>query len=184
MVGAALKVLQQGHPAAHHVGRRQGHAPAGLRRQPPHATGQPSSTRGGTKSTSSATTASADSYLRRRRRRRPFRHEGRSPRVRTRSFTARAPDLRRRALVTRASRFMARSPCSAPPHPVLVHRPAIALSASFTPSSGPDALRFASLAVTSSRVDFHLQDRAHAGRTMKKGGPGPPSHMLHAGGAY
>ena len=39
MVGAALKVLQQGHPAAHHVGRRQGHAPAGLRRQPPHATG-------------------------------------------------------------------------------------------------------------------------------------------------
>jgi hypothetical protein len=26
-------------------------------------------------------------------------------------------------------------------------------------------LRFTSLAVTSSRVDFHLQDRAHAGRT-------------------
>jgi hypothetical protein len=130
----------------------------------------PSSTRDGTKSTSSATTASADSSLRRRRRR-PFRREGRSPRVRTRSFTARAPDLRRRALVTRASRFFARSPCSAPPHPVLVHRPAISLPASFTPSSGPDALRFASLAVTSSRVDFHLQDRAHAGRT-KKNAPG------------
>jgi len=45
-------------------------------------------------------------------------------------------------LVTRASRFIARSPCSAPPHPVLVHRPAIALPASFTSSSGPDALRF------------------------------------------
>ena len=69
---------------------------------------------------------------------------------------------------------MARSPCSAPPHPVLVHRPAIALPASFTSSSGPDALRFASLAVTSSRVDFHLQDRAHAGRTMKQAPDGAP----------
>jgi hypothetical protein len=29
-------------------------------------------------------------------------------------------------------------------------------------------LRFASLTVTSSRVDFHLQVNAHAGRTYKK----------------
>jgi hypothetical protein len=56
-------------------------------------------------------------------------------------------------------------------HPLLVHRPAVALPASFTPSSRSDALRFASLAVTSSREDFHLQDRAHAGRTKQKGDP-------------
>ena len=30
-------------------------------------------------------------------------------------------------------------------------------------------LRFASFAVANSREDFHLQDRAHAGRTTKKG---------------
>jgi hypothetical protein len=47
--------------------------------------------------------------------RRPFRHKARSPQVRTHSFTARPPDLRRLALVTRASRSFARSPCSAPP---------------------------------------------------------------------
>jgi hypothetical protein len=29
-------------------------------------------------------------------------------------------------------------------------------------------LRFASFAVVNSREDFHLQDRAHAGRTNKK----------------
>src|ERR1035441_2950199 len=45
----------------------------------------------------------------------PFKHEARSPQVRTHSFTARPPDLRHRNLVTRASRFIARSPCSAPP---------------------------------------------------------------------
>ena len=39
----------------------------------------------------------------------------RSPRVTTHSFAAQPPDLRRLALITRASRFMARSPCSAAP---------------------------------------------------------------------
>jgi len=48
-------------------------------------------------------------------RRRPFSHEARSPRVGTHSFTAQPPDLRRFALITRASRFHARSPCSATP---------------------------------------------------------------------
>ena len=47
--------------------------------------------------------------------RHPFRHKARSPQVRTHSFTARPPDLRRRPLVTRASRSVARSPWSAPP---------------------------------------------------------------------
>ena len=47
--------------------------------------------------------------------RRPFRHEARSPQVRTHSFPAQPPDLRRFALTTRASRLFARSPCSAAP---------------------------------------------------------------------
>ena len=64
---------------------------------------------------SPTTTACADSSLRRPNRRRPFRHQTRSPRVRTRPFTARPPDLRRRALVVRASRISARSPCSTMP---------------------------------------------------------------------
>ena len=45
----------------------------------------------------------------------PFRHEARSPQVRTHSFPAQPPDLRRFALTTRASRFHARSPCLAAP---------------------------------------------------------------------
>ena len=47
--------------------------------------------------------------------RRPFRHKARSPRVRALTFSARPPDLRSFALITRASRFYARSPCSATP---------------------------------------------------------------------
>ena len=47
--------------------------------------------------------------------RRPFRHEARSPQVRASAFPAPSPDLRRRALVARASRSFARSPCSTPP---------------------------------------------------------------------
>jgi len=39
----------------------------------------------------------------------------RSPQVRTRSFPAQSPHLRRLALTTRASRSLARSPCSASP---------------------------------------------------------------------
>src|ERR1700692_5075089 len=62
------------------------------------------------------TTASADFSLQRPcGRRRPFRRKARSPRVRTSTFAARPPDLRRLHLVTRASRLRARSPCSAPP---------------------------------------------------------------------
>ena len=47
--------------------------------------------------------------------RHPFRRKARSPQVRTSAFAARPPDLRRLALVTRASRLRARLPCSAPP---------------------------------------------------------------------
>ena len=61
-----------------------------------------------------ATMASADFSLRTRHRR-PFSHKARSPQVRTHSFAAQPPDLRHLALITRASRFVARSPCSAAP---------------------------------------------------------------------
>ena len=47
--------------------------------------------------------------------RRAFTRKARSPRVRTHSFAAQPPDLRRLALITRASRFHARSPCLATP---------------------------------------------------------------------
>lgn len=47
---------------------------------------------------------------------RPFRRKARSPQVRTSTFTARPPDLRRLALITRALRTRARSPCLASPH--------------------------------------------------------------------
>ena len=53
-------------------------------------------------------------------------------------------------------------------YPVLVHRPAVSLHASFPRSVALTQLRFASLAVASSREDLHLQDRAHAGRTRKR----------------
>jgi hypothetical protein len=53
-------------------------------------------------------------------------------------------------------------------YPVPVRRPAVSLPASFTPASRNDALRFASLAMTSSREDSHLQVDAHAGRTKQK----------------
>jgi hypothetical protein len=55
-------------------------------------------------------------------------------------------------------------------YPVSVRRPAASFHASFTPASRFDALRFTSLAVTSSREDFHLQVNAHAGRTQKTPG--------------
>src|SRR5450759_3509366 len=53
-------------------------------------------------------------------------------------------------------------------YPVPVRRPAASLPASFTPASRNDALRFASLVMTSSREDSHLQVDAHAGRTRKR----------------
>src|SRR6266542_7067884 len=53
-------------------------------------------------------------------------------------------------------------------YPVLVHRLAVSLHASFPRSVTLTQLHFASLTVASSREDLHLQDRAHAGRTKRK----------------
>ncbi len=70
-------------------------------------------------------------------------------------------------------------------YPVLVHRLTVSLHTSSPRSVTLTQLYFASLAVVSSREDFHLQDRAHAGRTLpprpeetripKTGGVKPPS---------
>jgi hypothetical protein len=100
--------------------------------------------------------------------RRPFRHEARSPQVRTRSFTAQPPHLRHFALTTGASPFSASSPRSAAPHiRFLFIGSRFTFHASSPRSVALPQLRFPSITVVSSRQDFHLQDRAHAGRTPR-----------------
>ena len=115
-----------------------------------------------------ATTASADSSLRSCERR-PFRHEARSPQVRTSTIDPRLSDLRRRALATGASRSFARSPrSSAPRIRFLFISPQSSLRASSPRSVALPQLRFASLTLACSRKDFHLRMDAHAGRTNGK----------------
>ena len=100
--------------------------------------------------------------------RRPFSHEARSPQVRTRSFTAQPPDLRRLSLDHKSfAECCLLALLGTASYPVLVHRLAVSLHASFPHSVALMQLRFASFAVANLREDFHLQDRAHAGRTTK-----------------
>ena len=114
--------------------------------------------------------------------RRPFRHEARSPRVRTHSFTAQPPDLRHLALTTRALRLLARSPCSAAPHiRFLFIGSRFTLYASSPRSVALPQLRFASFAVASLREDLHLQECARAGRTKKASRGGQTGYRLSAG---
>jgi len=102
--------------------------------------------------------------------RRPFSHRARSPRVRTHTFTAQSPHLRHLALVTRALQIGACSPClAAPSMRFLFIDSRFTLHASFPHSVALMQLRFTSLAVTSSRRDFHPQVCAHAGRTPTTG---------------
>ncbi len=103
-------------------------------------------------------------------RRRPFSHKARSPQVRTHTFTAQSPDLRHFALITRASRSYARSPCSAAPSiRFLFIDSRFMLHASSPHSVALMQLRFTSFAVINLRRDFHPQACAHAGRTNPKG---------------
>ncbi len=102
-------------------------------------------------------------------RRRPFSHKARSPQVRTHTFTAQSPDLRHFALITRASRSFAHSPCSAAPSiRFLFIDSRFMLHASSPHSVALMQLRFTSFAVINLRRDFHPQACAHAGRTNKK----------------
>ncbi len=101
-------------------------------------------------------------------RRRPFSHKARSPQVRTHTFTAQSPDLRHFALITRASRSYAHSPCSAAPSiRFLFIDSRFMLHASSPHSVALMQLRFTSFAVINLRRDFHPQACAHAGRTNK-----------------
>jgi len=89
--------------------------------------------------------------------------------VRTQSFTAQPPDLRR--LILDHESFAVYGPLTLIGiafYPVLVHRLTVSLHASFPRSVTLTQLRFTSFAVVNSREDLHLQDRAHAGRTIKK----------------
>src|SRR5690554_6349473 len=113
--------------------------------------------------------------------RRPFRHEARSPRVRTHSFTAQPPDIHHLTLATRASRLLARSPCSAVPRiRFLFIGSRFTLHASSPRSVTLPQLRFTSFAVASSREDLHLQECARAGRTKKT----PHGGVYQLRGAY
>jgi len=101
--------------------------------------------------------------------RRPFRHKAISPQARTHSFTAQPPDLRRFALITRALRLRAHSPCSAaPPIRFLFIGSQLMFHASFPRSVALTQLRFTSFAVINLRRDSHPQECAHAGRTQQK----------------
>jgi hypothetical protein len=99
-------------------------------------------------------------------RRRPFRHEARSPQVRTQSFPAQPPDLRRLILDHNSFAVLCLlALIGFAFYPVLIHRLAVSIHASSPQSVALSQLRFTSFAVVSLREDFHLQDCAHAGRT-------------------
>src|SRR5262245_46870129 len=103
-------------------------------------------------------------------------------RVRASTVTARPPDLRRLSL--RQESFAVHCPLALlgnASYPVAIRQPAASLRSSFTPSSRTGALRFASLAVTSSRQDVHLQLDAHARRTMRNAPDGGIGGVRKAG---
>jgi hypothetical protein len=91
------------------------------------------------------------------------------PQVRAHSFAAQPPDLRR--LTFDHESFAVYCPLAlvgSAFYPVLVHRLAASIHASFPHSVALMQLRFTSFAVINLREDFHLQECAHAGRTTKK----------------
>jgi hypothetical protein len=101
----------------------------------------------------------------------------RPPEVRPTAFTARPPDLPPRPLMT--VDFAIR--CSlvrpgGPRYPVLVHRAAALLHASFRPRLATTPLRFANPSPPSGWIeDFHLQAVDHARHTTETAGPTGPA---------
>lgn len=96
----------------------------------------------------------------------PFQARGEIPQVRTHSSAAEPSNLRRFALIKRASRPLARSHCSAaPPIRFLSISSQLMLHASFPRSIALAQLRFTSFAVINLRWDLHPQECAHIGRT-------------------
>jgi hypothetical protein len=100
------------------------------------------------------------------------RQQHRSPEVRSTAFAARPPDLPPRSLMTMD--FAIACPLvrpGRPRYPVLVHRAAALLHASFRPHLAATPLRFANPSPPSGWVkDFHLQAVDHARHTSKSAG--------------
>jgi hypothetical protein len=94
----------------------------------------------------------------------------RAPEVRSTAFAARPPDLPPRPLMTLD--FAITCPLvrpGRPRYPVLVHRAAALLHASFRPHLAMTPLRFANPSPPSGWIeDFHLQAVDHARHTTKK----------------
>src|SRR5215203_3060114 len=107
----------------------------------------------------------------------------RSPEVRPTAFAARPPDLPPRSLMTVDFAIT----CSLvrpgrPRYPVLVHRAAALLHASFRRHLAMTPLRFANPSPPSGWTeDFHLQAVDHARHTQKRPGamPGPIDNKLY-----
>ena len=94
----------------------------------------------------------------------------RSPEVRSTAFPARPPNLPPRSLMTVDFAMIGSLVRPGRPHyPVLVHRIAALLHASFRPRLTTTPLRFASPSPSSGWVeDFHLQAVDHARHTKKR----------------
>ena len=96
----------------------------------------------------------------------------RPPEVSSTAFDAQPPDLPPAVLMEMGfAAFCPLAPCRRPHHPILVHRLASLLHASFTPRLAATPLRFAITSPPSGcEEDFHLQAVKHARHTKK---PGP-----------
>ena len=101
----------------------------------------------------------------------------RPPEVRPTAFTARPPDLPPRPLMTvdfAINGSLVRP--GRPRYPVLVHRAAALLHASFRPHLAMMPLRFANPSPPSGWIeDFHLQAVVHARHTMQRAPEGRPA---------
>ena len=99
---------------------------------------------------------------------------GRSPAISSTAFDARPPDLPPAPLMDMDFAVICQLVRHRRPHhPVLVHRPASLLHASFRPRLTTTPLRFAITSPPSGcEKDFHLQAVEHARRTQKRRGPG------------
>ncbi len=104
----------------------------------------------------------------------------RSPEVSSTAFTAHPPNLPPRSLMTvdfAISCSLVRP--GRPAYPVLVHRVAALLHASFRPCLAATPLRFANPSPPSGWVeDFHLQAVDHARHTTKNGGVSPAVSLV------
>src|SRR6266702_7167119 len=100
----------------------------------------------------------------------PLRTQHRSPEVRSTAFAARPPDLPPRSLMAVDFAIIGSLVRPGRPrYPVLVHRPATLLHASFRPRLATTPLRFANPSPPSGWIeDFHLQAVDHARHTKQK----------------